>query len=313
MKQYVLVCVLFFGLVVSVFGQDAPIGHLIAPFTGFNEGNGTVTITGYAGWATTVTPPNIMNNRLLEVIIPKKVINDKDEELTVGAIGKGAFYNKGLTSVIIPDSVKFIGEDAFSGNRLTSITIGEHVSLARGEGDRRGAFPLFFISAYNREHKKAGTYVRQGLRWEYAGTDAQRTEVGSFLGKKYEVPFAFVYLDAGNGTQAITKYRGGLKDVIIPEKVLVKNEEKEEMTVSAIKREAFFNKKLTSVTIPDSVTFIGEGAFYNNKLTSITIGENVTFDRSALPYSFMTAYKNEGKEAGTYTRPTAFSSKWTKQ
>ena len=44
--------------------------------------------------------------------------------LSVTSIGDNAFQNTGLTSVVIPDSVKRIGNDAFSGSALTSMTLG---------------------------------------------------------------------------------------------------------------------------------------------------------------------------------------------
>ena len=46
--------------------------------------------------------------------------------------------------------------------------------------------------------------------------------------------------------------------------------------VTSIGNEAFYNKQLTGVTIPDSVTVIRNRAFANNKLTSVTIGNSVT-------------------------------------
>ena len=46
-------------------------------------------------------------------------------------------------------------------------------------------------------------------------------------------------------------------------------------SVTSIGNSAFFGNKLTSVTIPTSVTSIGDWAFRKNQLTSVTIGNNV--------------------------------------
>jgi hypothetical protein len=47
-------------------------------------------------------------------------------------------------------------------------------------------------------------------------------------------------------------------------------------SVTTIGENAFRNNNLTSVTIPDSVTSIGEGAFSHNHLMSVTIPDSVT-------------------------------------
>ena len=47
-------------------------------------------------------------------------------------------------------------------------------------------------------------------------------------------------------------------------------------SVTSIGDKAFSRNNLTSVTIPNSVTNIGNSAFYNNNLTSVTIPNSVT-------------------------------------
>jgi len=92
-------------------------------------------------------------------------------------------------------------------------------------------------------------------------------------------------------------------------------------SVTSIGRSVFANNQLTSVTIPNSVTTIEQWAFYNNQLTSITIGANVSlgervFDiwQNGWIYSgFEETYNNDGRQAGTYTRPNVNSTVWTYQ
>jgi hypothetical protein len=107
-------------------------------------------------------------------------------------------------------------------------------------------------------------------------------------------------------------------------------------SVTTIERWAFFNSQLTSVTIPNSVTEITVQAFSDNQLisvtignsvttiereafagnhqlTSITIGANVTLDAGSFRNGFESVYNNGGKVAGTYTRPNASSTRWTRQ
>ena len=85
---------------------------------------------------------------------------------------------------------------------------------------------------------------------------------------------------------------------------------------------AFLSNQLTSVTISNSVTEIYDIAFSDNQLTSVTIGADVNINRYAFTIfngtnyfsiGFKEAYDNNGKAAGTYTRPDTESVTWTKK
>jgi hypothetical protein len=115
--------------------------------------------------------------------------------------------------------------------------------------------------------------------------------------------FSFFYNNDKKG-YIITNYLGSSKTVNIPEmfdgdKVVgigysaFKNKQLTSVTipnsVTYIRDEAFAGNQLTSVTIPNSVThigggafinpgtYVGDGAFANNKLTSVTIPNSVTY------------------------------------
>jgi len=128
------------------------------------------------------------------------------------------------------------------------------------------------------------------------------------------------YLTFDSTTGTITGYdiAGGL-DVVIPSMI-------GGVAVEHIGIDAFLEKYLTSVIIPDSVTSIGYRAFSTNQLTSVTIGNsvmNISYEVFAYnPLStvtigadvdinsdpttmgtnpgFKTVYDGGGKLAGTY-------------
>ena len=85
----------------------------------------------------------------------------------------GAFENNSLTSINIPDSVRFIGNRAFDGRPvfqstggLTRITIGADVAVgvfASSGANHDASFREF----YNNNGRRAGTYTRDGLNWTF--------------------------------------------------------------------------------------------------------------------------------------------------
>ena len=61
-------------------------------------------------------------------------------------------------------------------------------------------------------------------------------------------------------------------------------------SVTYIGYEAFRNSNLSTVTIPDSVTYIGYGAFAKNSLTSVYIGDSVRYiEDFAFQYNHLTS------------------------
>lgn len=82
-------------------------------------------------------------------------------------------------------------------------------------------------------------------------------------------PGDFSYEIQPDGTISITGYSGASTVVVIPDKI-------DDQQVTQIGDSAFYNKQLTSVTIPESVTTIGTSAFAYNQLTSIAIPSHVT-------------------------------------
>ena len=170
----------------------------------------------------------------------KKEINSIDlsyaNKLTI--IGNFAFFGNQLTSVTIPDSVTTIERSAFSNNQLTSVTIPDSVTTIE-----RSAF-------YGNRLTSVTIPDSVTTIESFAFSSNQLTSV--------TIPDSVTTI----GEEAF--FGNQLTSVTIPD------------SVTTIERRAFSNNQLTSVTIPDSVTMIGNSAFSYNQLTSVTIPSSVT-------------------------------------
>ena len=147
-----------------------------------------------------------------------------------------AFMNKGLQSVIIPDTVDFIGYQAFEGNQLTSIAIPGKVTVIEHR-----AFTGNQLTSVD---------IPEGVttigRYAFAGNQLTSVTIPDSVTSIGEYAFAI----------------NQLTGVIIPNNVI------------SIGEYAFVTNQLTSITIPDNIT-IGKHAFAGSKFDSITIGTNV--------------------------------------
>ena len=216
------------------------------------------------------------------------------ENSKLESIGEYAFSDCYFTSITIPDSVTSIGAGAFYNcDSLEKVnylgTIDQWVEINFGDSDSN---PLFY---------KNNLYIKDTLVEDVVLTTATKISSYAFSDCRaltsITIPdgvtsigdgaFSWCYslskvnylgtidqwvaIDFDNSSANPLYYAGGLyiDDVPVEDVVLT--------TATKISSYAFSNCYFTSITIPDSVTSIGQYAFYNcTLLTSITISDSVT-------------------------------------
>lgn len=188
------------------------------------------TVSMYAQ-QTVVSPAlykELRNNRITSIVLPD----------SIKSIGDNAFeYTTSLTNIAIPNSVKTIGNRAFSNSSLIELTIPDSVeSIGHGAFEKNNLTSVVIPVSI--------TVIE-----EYAFSNNQLTSV--------VIP---------NSVKTIAKNafaNNKLTSIIIPNSVI------------SIGDDAFENNSLTSVFISESVETIGSGAFQNNQIVNITISDNV--------------------------------------
>lgn len=198
----------------------------------YEESESGVTITDYAGSATTLEIPAAINGK------------------PVTAIGKRAFYNcDTLTSVIIPDSVTTIDKDAFRDcDAMTSITIPDSVT-AIGTGVFYGNDSMTSAIIGNNVTTIDASAFAQCQKLTSVTIGDGVTTIDN-LAFSYCFDLRSLTLPDGLTTIGDSAFAwSGLTSMKFPDSVT---------TIGSL---AFANCRLTSITIPDSVTAIGTNAF----------------------------------------------------
>ena len=237
-----------------------------------------------------------------DIEIPRKVTH-YSKTYTVTSIGQNAFYKncESLTSVTIPNSVTSIGAYAFSGcSGLTSVTIPNAVTSIGGEAFS-GCSGLTSVTIPNSVTSIGGeafsycrglTSVTIGNSVTSIGDNAFGScsgltsvtipnSVTSIGGEAFSYCSSLENINVELGNNNYSSIDGILynKDqtslLCCPGakiSVTIPN------SVTSIGNDAFHGcYGLTSVTIPNSVTSIGNDAFYDcSGLTSVTIPNSVT-------------------------------------
>ncbi len=200
-------------------------------------------------------------------------------------IGEYAFYLcYSLTSVTIGNGVTYIGDYAFAYcYSLTNITIPDSVTYV-GDGAFRYCYKL--IEVYNLSNLEitAGSYSNG-----YVGYYAK--SVYTSLNSKSKLSVTddgfIVYADDDAGEYYLMGYTGKETDLTLPDSINGHSYE--------IYQYAFYvYSSLISVTIPDSVTSIGDYAFiYCYKLIEVYNLSNLEITAGSSDYGFVGYYAKE--------------------
>jgi hypothetical protein len=245
MKKFVFGMVFAF-LMVCLYAQNT------SDFEIQGNDDGTMTILNYKGMAK-------------DIVIPENIFN-----MPVTRLREGAFKNKNLTSVVIPNTVSFIGDETFSQNQLSAVTIPQTVEYI---GD----------NAFSSNRLATITIPGNVI---VIGAGAFRSNQLSSITIPNSVTFIGTSAFRGNSITSIMLGSG----------------------VLYIGSGAFYDHRATSIVIPNNVVYIGTEAFEPERsgiLTSITIGKYVMLqDNDAFSDgtgNFDTIYKNNDKRPGKYT------------
>lgn len=166
-----------------------------------------------------------------------------------------------LESITLPDKVESIGSRAFSGSGLKEIIIGE--SIKSIESDAFGYLDNTKIKFKNKQVNEI-----KGAPWKARNAQIYWTsEDDTPFYFRDGVIYGFKPLDHETIQSDITD---GYKKANIPAQINGVN-------VTAIADNAFAGiNTLITITLPDTLTTIGDSSFKGCKLTSLDLGNNVT-------------------------------------
>jgi hypothetical protein len=272
MQKFILGLVFVF-LTVSLFAQNT------SDFEIQGNDDGTMTILNYKGMAK-------------DIIIPEKIFN-----MPVTRLREGAFKSKGLTSITVPATVTFIGNETFRNNQLRTIILLESIEYIGNYAFAQNQLTSIIIPP--KVLTIGDSAFRQNQLTEITIPDSV-TYIGysAFYGNRLQ------RVIIGNGTVYIGNSAFGAYDNrnIITSLVLG-------TSIKYIGEATFQEHQLSSIVFPSGLVFIGRNAFQPDRqisLTSITIGKYVMFggDGSGNAFSnnadFDTIYQNNDKRAGKY-------------
>lgn len=232
---------------------------------------------------TSIADNAFLNNGLTGLILSDNLVT----------IGKGAFKNNDIEILNVPTNVKTIGESSFENNELSSLTFDSNrsstltinekaflqnslTSLSYPDGTiikGRAFSKNFFVGVIN------GTAGSNSASWIFRGFPL-RSQPNNTYGNE-----CFSVNTAGD---TITSYDPNCgAEVVIPNEII------EGVPITKIDGAAFANTGITSVTMPNTITFLGEYSFYDNFITTVVYSSNLKYiDSFSFEYNFITNLTN---------------------
>jgi len=207
-----------------------------------------------------------------DIVIPETldgqtVVGIASENASSYIYQDGVFKNKGISSIVFPNTIKVIGDNAFYGNNLSNVTIPSKV-IKIGERAFYNNNLLTELILPNSQN--------EGLLFENwidtKGITHEGGDVVTSFEEGYTAIFVYTLTDddvvVNDGVIQSCNYKLKATSIIIPETL-------DGQTIKGIGDDVFSWNHLFKINIPNSVTHIGANAFKGNKLTNINIPNGI--------------------------------------
>ena len=179
-------------------------------------------------------------NDITKSLCPRKVIIPPVlAGYDVWYINTGAFSNKNIESVILPETTTMIYDNAFKDNKITNLVIPDSVmNIAESAFENNGLTSL--------DLGEGVTFI--GTHGFYNNDITTLVLPDSLMGYGYSV----------FESNKISKLTLG-------------------SVASTVGEGTFKNNEITSLVIPNSVAYIGNSTFENNKISSLSLGSGLSY------------------------------------
>ena len=266
---------------------------------------------GLSNWPwTSLTTPNLFDSRTRRsknFSIAAELLNDRNQVIgrqTFQTSGSWGWENQRINDLLTPTIV--VDND----NK-------NNVSFAVKVDDITENLTIRIVSVNG---TNADTAARNGVLQivamsgeEYDANKIWRFSFGAIAGGNYVLPSNLTIPEIVWG-EKVTSFVSGYSHFSIFTSITLPD------SVTYIGTGSFSSHDLTRITIPNNVTYIGREAFgSNSRLSSITIGSNVTIEKGPnfLPDPWESFARSYNGIAGTYTRSPDydqnFNYNWTRK